>query len=153
MFVFWGKKLQNSSFQGLPKFDVFYSVWDTEKKHVLFTTKLHGRSLSCGPFTQLSGSSLKDNEWSAPQWKPAYTPSWISPPNASSESSSSKREELLNPSPPVTKNLELFRLGNFFQKFGCKTCYEVLLASFDLGKYFPITVDEAMVFNRLFFLS
>merc|ERR1712014_520968 len=57
---------------------------------------------SCGPFTQLSGSSLKDNEWSPPQWKPAYTPSWMSPPNASSESSSSKREELLNPSPPDT---------------------------------------------------
>ena len=100
---FLRKKLQNSSFQSLPKFDVFHSVWDTEKKHVLFTTKLHGRSLSCGPFTQLSGSSLKDNEWSPPQWKPACTPSWMSLPNASSESSSSKREELLNPSPPVTK--------------------------------------------------
>merc|ERR1712156_879188 len=58
--------------------------------------------LSCGPFTQLSGSSLKDNEWSPPQWKLACTPSWMSPPNASSESSSSKREELLNPSPPDT---------------------------------------------------
>merc|ERR1712156_487976 len=58
--------------------------------------------LSCGPFTQLSGSSLKDNEWSPPQWKLACTPSWMSPPSASSESSSSKREELLNPSPPDT---------------------------------------------------
>ena len=64
-----------------------------------------------GPFTQLSVSSLKDNEWSPPQWKPAYTPSWISPPNASSESSPSKREELLNPSPPRMEILFFAFLG------------------------------------------
>merc|ERR1711879_739354 len=54
---------------------------------------------SFGLFTQLSGSLLKVNEWFLPPWKLACTPSWMSPQNASSESSSSKHEELLKPSP------------------------------------------------------
>merc|ERR1711941_244592 len=52
-----------------------------------------------GLFTQLSGSLLKVNEWFLPPWKLACTPSWMSPQNASSESSSSKHEELSKPSP------------------------------------------------------
>merc|ERR1739838_1084247 len=47
----------------------------------------------------LYGSLLKVNEWFLPPWKLACTPSWMSPQNASSESSSSKHEELLKPSP------------------------------------------------------
>ena len=43
--------------------------WDTEKKHVLFTTKLHGWPSFFGLFAQLSGSLLKVNEWFLPPWK------------------------------------------------------------------------------------
>merc|ERR1712050_50474 len=43
------------------------------------------------------------NEWFLPPWKLACTPSWMSPQNASSESSSSKHEELLKPSPESTR--------------------------------------------------
>merc|ERR1712014_561433 len=74
---------------------------------------------SCGPFTQLSGSSLKDNEWSPPQWKLACTPSWMSPPSASSESSSSKREELLNPSPP---DINPWKIKKFYFLFSPLFC-------------------------------
>merc|ERR1719336_3639942 len=70
-----------------------------EKKHVPFRTKMRGGPLFFGLFTQLSGSLLKDNEWFLPPWKLACTPSWMSPQNASSESLSSKHEELLKPSP------------------------------------------------------
>merc|ERR1719336_218680 len=74
-----------------------------EKKHVPFRTKMRGGPLSFGLFTQLSGSLLKDNEWFLPPWKLACTPSWMSPQNASSESSSSKHEELSKPSPESTR--------------------------------------------------
>merc|ERR1719336_2251650 len=70
-----------------------------EKKHVPFRTKMRGGPLFFGLFTLLSGSLLKVNEWFLPPWKLACTPSWMSPQNASSESSSSKHEELLKPSP------------------------------------------------------
>merc|ERR1712113_206652 len=52
--------------------------------------------------TQLFGLLLKDNAWSPHPWKPACTPSWMFPPSASSELSSSKHEELLSPSPQDT---------------------------------------------------
>merc|ERR1719336_546517 len=74
-----------------------------EKKHVPFRTKMRGGPLSFGLFTQLSGSLLKDNEWFLPPWKLACTPSWMFPQNASSESSSSKHEELSKPSPESTR--------------------------------------------------
>merc|ERR1719336_1797144 len=74
-----------------------------EKKHVPFRTKMRGGPLFFGLFTLLSGSLLKVNEWFLPPWKLACTPSWMSPQNASSESSSSKHEELLKPSPESTR--------------------------------------------------
>merc|ERR1719336_2535499 len=94
-----------------------------EKKHVPFRTKMRGGPLSFGPFTQLSGSLLKVNEWFLPPWKLACTPSWMSPQNASSESSSSKHEELLKPSPESTRTWThklfwfVFRFSHFYLNF------------------------------------
>merc|ERR1719336_1316736 len=76
-----------------------------EKKHVPFRTKMRGGPSFFGLFTQLSGLLLKVNEWFLPPWKLACTPSWMSPQNASSESSLSKHEELLRPSPESTRTL------------------------------------------------
>merc|ERR1719336_1698452 len=106
-----------------------------EKKHVPFRTKMRGGPLFFGPFTQLSGSLLKVNEWFLPPWKLACTPSWMSPQNASSESSSSKHEELLKPS-PEKKDTKFLSTRTWMHK-SFLVCVSIFTPFFNLNLFSP----------------